>query len=340
LTESEDYDVIAITADKFQREQIVHFLAHFKDEEREESFWTERLKFWWEDNPFFSETDPRGWILVVDSQIVGFLGIIVNNYLYRNQRYKALNATTWRVKSQHRNISMALFLRFYALKDKYVLFNTSPTDNVAEVLETFKFQKMRTTYEYTFPLRQKSWINPIKIFYDIKGISQRQKLPEGNCRIVTEEDTFVVPDMTEMMSEHYLIKERSSGYLKWFCFDYERFHKTVLGYFVDDNKISSFVILDSCTKKRIRVLDYFTLDSSGKEFLSMINYACTHPEIFRHSQARYIIFRDFIEKGMLRHRALSQLKRKEEKVRHYYSLPPHLKEVHIMRTISQGDYGF
>ena len=339
MTEGENYPV-AITGGKAQREQIVHFLANFENEERDENFWTKRLRFWWEDNPFFSEKDPRGWLLVADHQIVGFFGLIVTNYLYNKQRYKALNATTWRVTPPYRNLSMSLFLSFYALKNRYLLFNTSPTDRVEKVLETFKFDKMTRIYEYAFPIGQKSWINPVKMFYNARGMRERRKLPHGECSLVTEEDEFVLPDMTETMSDHYLIKDRSLSYLKWFCFGSEYQQKKVIGFFVDDKKISSFLILDRYKKRKIRIIDYFTLDSSGREFLSMINYACQHPEILPDSEARYIIFRDFIEQGMLRHRALSQFKRKEKQVRHYYSLPLPLREVKIMRTIAQGDHGF
>lgn len=331
--------VIAITCSKAQRERIVDFLAHFEDEDRDEEFWARRLRFWWEDNPFFSDKHPRGWLLFADSQIVGFFGIIVTDYLNKNKRFKALNASTWRVAAQYRNLSMSLFLRFYSLKNKYLLFNTSPTDNVAEVLETFKFQKMTRIYEYVFPLCRKSLVNPVKMFHHLKGIPQRRKLPRGNCRLMTKKDTFIVPDMTQIMSEHYLVKDTGMTYLKWMCFNNEQLENKVIGFFADEKKVSSFLILKK-HKKKIKVLDYFTLDSSGIEVLSMINYACHTPEVLPDSTACSLIFRDFIEQGMIRHRALSRFQRKEELVRHYYSRPQPLNEVPIRRTIAQGDYGF
>ena len=300
-------NVAAITSSKAQREKIVNFLAHFEDEDCDEEFWDRRLRFWWE---------------------------------YKNKRFTALNASTWRVDAQYRNLSMSLFLRFYSLKNKYLLFNTSPTDTVAEVLETFKFQKMTRIYEYVFPLCQKSLFNPVKVFHHIKGIGQRRKLPQGNCRLMTDEDSFVVPDMTQMMSDHYLVKDIDMTYLKWMCFDNKQGDKKVVGYFTDEKKVSSFVILKKHKKKTIRILDYFTLDSSGNEVLSMIKYICLNPDVLPDNKACSVVFRDFIEQGLIRHRALSRFHRSEEVVRHYYSLPHSLHNVPIRRTIAQGDYGF
>ncbi|RMD57663.1 MAG: hypothetical protein D6828_03460, partial [Nitrospirae bacterium] len=91
-----DY-ILPITDNKEQRRRIVDFLSNFEGEKKDETFWRERLSFWWDKNPFYSEDLPKGWIVVLNGIIVGFFGVIVTNYTFNGKTYKALNSTTWRV---------------------------------------------------------------------------------------------------------------------------------------------------------------------------------------------------------------------------------------------------
>jgi hypothetical protein len=331
-----EYHTIAITDDASQRREIVSFLANFENEKRGEFFWQDRLEFWWERNPFYTDELPRGWLLVANGQIVGFFGLIAIDYLYNNERYTALNATTWRVLEDYRNVSMSLFFNYYGLRKNFILFNTTPTDTVATILDTFKFSKETKVNKYAFPIRQGWLVNPLQIGTHIKWMCSRKSPSSDNCRIVAVDDTFILvnPPKTE------LVKDIGPAYVKWFCWSSESFKKALIGYFDGDNRMTSYVIVGKPKKNSVKVIDYFSADSSDEEIFCLLNYVCENPEVLPFKRPQYLLFTDFSSKEILKGENFSRLKAKEGSVRHYYTLPRALRSARMIPSIAQGDHGF
>ena len=55
------------------------FLKKEDKKKRNLDFWNNRLLFWWDQNPFFSNNKLRGYILKSDKKIIGFFGLIIIN---------------------------------------------------------------------------------------------------------------------------------------------------------------------------------------------------------------------------------------------------------------------
>ena len=57
---------------------IIKFLSNFDNEKRSDIFWENRLLFWWDQNPAFTNNLKRGWILkdTSSNSIVGFIANI------------------------------------------------------------------------------------------------------------------------------------------------------------------------------------------------------------------------------------------------------------------------
>ena len=96
-----DYSDLAL----FLSEEFVEGLS--------QDYWMSRFRFWWDNNPAFSEDMEKGRLLLVDEKIVGFLGIIPTLMLCFEAEKKVFNLTTWVVKPDYRSLSMQLL--FYLM---------------------------------------------------------------------------------------------------------------------------------------------------------------------------------------------------------------------------------
>src|SRR6185436_4976828 len=63
-----------VRADQYQA--LADFNARFEDETRPVEFWLGRFRLWWDDNPAWDANATRGWTLMADGRIVGFVGVI------------------------------------------------------------------------------------------------------------------------------------------------------------------------------------------------------------------------------------------------------------------------
>jgi len=337
MSDNENF-IVQITKDREQRRKIIEFLVNFEGETRSAYFWRERLELWWEKNPFYSEDLPRGWLIVLNGVIEGFFGVIVTEYRLDNKKYKALNATTWRVLKTYRNLSISLFTKFYTLRSQYILFNTSPTDTVAKILEAFRFQKKSAINQYIFPVKQYPQINFFKLFIHWKRKIFKLFMPKGNCREIKETDAFII-NQTAEQNEIKLKGYRSFNFIDWYCHGSDSFTKAVVGYFSKEDQMTSYMIIAKQGKRKLKVIDYLTADPTGREILSIINYVCEYPDVVVGKKYDYLIFSDFVESDVLANASLLGLIRKKRHVRHYYMLPPQLKEVKIHHTLADGDRG-
>ena len=336
MSDNENF-IVPIIKDREQRRKIIEFLVSFEGENRSVPFWRERLELWWEKNPFYSEDIPRGWLIVLNGVVVGFFGVIVTQYRLGTKQYKALNATTWRVAKTYRNLSISLFSKFYSLRNQYILFNTSPTDTVAKILEAFRFQKKGPLHRYVFPIKQFPQINFFKLIIHWKRKLYKLFMPKGNCKVIKETDNFAVDQTTE--GSNKLTRDRSFNFIDWYCNGSDIFKKVIIGYFSDDNQLTSYMIIARQGKRRLNVIDYFTTDSTGHEVLSMLNYACEHPEQIIGKKYDHLIFSDFTDSDVLADVSLLRFIRQKRHIRHYYLLPPELKGAEIHHTMAEGDCG-
>jgi hypothetical protein len=102
--------------------------------------WLRRFAHWWDLNPALAPEIPRGWILVDDREVVGFLGNIPTWFRCADDRVRAFSATTWRVNPAHRSGSLKLYLAQVEIAEAALLFNNTANDKAARALAYLGFK--------------------------------------------------------------------------------------------------------------------------------------------------------------------------------------------------------
>jgi len=134
-------------------ENLITFLANFKDENRGKKFWKDRLNNWWNNNPSYDPNFKKGWVLIDDSEnIVGFIGNIPTNYIINGEIKIVNNMTTWRVLNEYRSHSISLFKEIIEASTSTILFDTTPNLNVEKILKLFKFDKIDVNKATAVPI--------------------------------------------------------------------------------------------------------------------------------------------------------------------------------------------
>jgi len=123
-------DVRPATPDMF--DAIHDVLLEFAGGQLEKNDWRRIV-----DYRFGPERRDRGWVLVDDNRIVGFLGAIFS--VRRGQRF--CNLTSWAVKKSHRTRSLNLLLPMLEMKD-HTLLNLSPNPFTVAVFRRMGFSEL------------------------------------------------------------------------------------------------------------------------------------------------------------------------------------------------------
>ncbi|MEO5376215.1 MAG: hypothetical protein H7832_00290 [Magnetococcus sp. DMHC-6] len=127
------------------------FCANFPGDIYQASLWEERFLFWWEKNPVFSAHWIRGWMLLEETTIVGMLADIPSSVQLFGQQVLVSNFSTWRVQEAYQGESLRLLSKALTHAKDRLVFNTTPTLDVAAILRSFRFCNLADTLcEYLF----------------------------------------------------------------------------------------------------------------------------------------------------------------------------------------------
>jgi hypothetical protein len=120
-------------------EQLGSFLAHFPDERQGQDFWLDRLRYWWDSNPAFSDSTPRGWMANDEDKIVGFIANIPTALKVADQELMAYNASSWRVLPEFRSNSLGLMFKLLQASSKSVLFDATASGEIVPIIRGLGF---------------------------------------------------------------------------------------------------------------------------------------------------------------------------------------------------------
>lgn len=333
-----NYHIEPVTSDIVQREEIARFLSNFEGDTDGPDVWRLRLTFWWEQNPFYAQGLPKGWILRKDNQIAGFLGAIATDYIYNGKTYKALNATTWRVLDTDRTQSMSLFLEFFKHKNNYILFDTTPNDTVEKVLRFLEFNANTKISNIIFPLNHSKRNDIFNLAVNLWQHVNYFFLPKGNCRIVDINSDVKLQPAPDRYKE-FPVKDKNYEYLRWLC--NKNPSRKVIGYFNKNDELSSFVVTEPAFVKKhnvLQVIDYFIGDDNGTEVLSIINYITKiNQKLAVDNQPNFLILTIFLSNAITVKKPFF-IPSKNSSARLYYILPDELKRSEMLNYISDGDF--
>jgi hypothetical protein len=119
-------------------EALAAFLASFPGLEGSPGFWKNRFRIWWQGNPAFFGA-PAGWVLRQGGAIGGFLGNMPSFLQLGGRQTAAYAVTSWMVRPELREQSLSLLMELMAASEDTLLFDTTPTAEVAEILRSLGF---------------------------------------------------------------------------------------------------------------------------------------------------------------------------------------------------------
>jgi hypothetical protein len=125
-----------------QYQELADFNARFEDETRPVEFWLGRFRLWWDDNPAWEATAARGWTLMADGRIVGFVGVIPALFQTNGVETRACFSTTWRVHGSHRGASLKLMTAVVAAGKDQILFSTTAKKEIAPIMQALGYRRM------------------------------------------------------------------------------------------------------------------------------------------------------------------------------------------------------
>ena len=144
---------------------LITFLNTFDTVKLGKKYWSAKINYWWEDNPFFIDNSIRGALIIEPNKnkIIGFLGVVPIIMNYNGIDIKSYFFTTWRVQEEFRQHSMKLlFFLLPKLKDK-ILFNYTPNETAYLIYKRLKFrplnqaQKMKHYIYFLEPFLRKTF---------------------------------------------------------------------------------------------------------------------------------------------------------------------------------------
>ncbi|MBF0296812.1 MAG: hypothetical protein HQL96_16635 [Magnetococcales bacterium] len=142
---------------------LAAFCATFPGETRPESYWRDRFRFWWEENPHCPTEFPRGSLLESETGIGGMFALIPTPLQLAGEERLAANMSNWRVLPDMRKQSFAMFMHIMEMAKPYPVFNTTPTTTVEAILKRVPFLHFTSAIrQETVLLSQPSTMDPAR----------------------------------------------------------------------------------------------------------------------------------------------------------------------------------
>jgi hypothetical protein len=317
------------------RPDLVDFLNRFEGENRGEDFWRRRMTFWWDDNPFQSADLPCGWVARCEGRVVGVLAALHFEYVHRGKIYPALNAGTWRVAKEHRNVSLPMFVGWHRWRDRVILLDTTPNAEVTQLLDRFNYSARKTATNHFIPL-PRARAGLAGLAYGAANRLARWTLPRRPQRLVSLKDSFIVRN--EWIDFNRLEKRITREYLNWYC---QWPPKEFIGCTDETDALTSYAILEPESYGRHRalsIIDHFTMRPDNREILALVRHLLAHHDGLALKGDFDFLMLNTLEDDFVKQQPLVAIHR-QNPGKHHYSLPPELAGVPKRCVIAEGDYG-
>lgn len=158
------YSIEDCSGEPSQLDEIAEFLATFVSDgegpsgdeaESTPERWRERLRWWWETNPYCREDSPRALLLRdEDRTIVGVFGFVPHDYDCGGERVPSLILTTTFVRKSSRSAALGLWMRAHRLAEKFHLVDGGPNAEVQQLLRKTGYESAAGARLLFFPVRR------------------------------------------------------------------------------------------------------------------------------------------------------------------------------------------
>lgn len=284
--------------------EAASFLASFKADIESQALWLDNFQFWWDNNPAFSNDLERGWLLRENGQITGFLGSIPTCFQLDGRSMTVFNSTTWRVLPEARHQSMNLLSRLLSAAKHSIVFNTTPNQEVTQILKALKFHLIPGLEE---DRRSLAIINFEKVFLSKLGHDLPKKIlakasapflhliQQFRLRNLGQTNSFQVKQITEADTSFDQLWSRTrdlyantnlrtADIINWSCFQNKSLKKTVFGCYRND-QLYGYAVFETKFSNRYQLnllecLDLWVDPTESKVVNTLvkatIDYAHTH----------------------------------------------------------------
>lgn len=290
------------------RAELVRWLVKSEGAQTSEAGWAARLRHWWDENPWRTLVQERGWVLRSESGIAGFQGLIPAAYAVNGECRAAGVSSTWRVDSEFRNHSVAMLMQLKRFGLSRLLVDSTPTADVQVLLQKTGWKASKEVVQ--------SIVAPCLLPSPQMGAGKRVTVNLDEVRQVAQPFTSAVG------VERWITLD----YLHWYARSVTRQH--VFAGVVDaQGRLSSYVFLTPSRFGSWMEVDHFTTEGKD-ELLALVASLRTRLWIKLHAFP-----------GDESWQGTRVLHRRVIRVCHYYLMPAEMEGLPQRTVLAEGDWG-
>lgn len=315
------------------RAELARFLKaqFFGENACDESQWLRRFAYWWDENPFAHAHPCRGWCLRDGNEIVGYLGTIPTLYEDAAGRpIPALIATSWAVAEGHRHAALPMGLMLQRQGRDLMLVDTTPSAEVQALLKRWGWTP-RLAVRRSLVFRG--------IFAALFNGSMHPQIGDLEAGKEVTRDIRRVRRISPSAANSCVQKHITPDYLRWYLASPMRQHHFV-GIVDQEGVLSSYVTLISKPMRSVptwKVMDWFTSSSTNQELRLLIGWLMSHSPAEHGNWWPFLSLAAFLPDNPWL--GIPQMYEREERINHFYWLPPALKGQPHRQVMAEGDWG-
>lgn len=265
---------------------IARFLADFvKDgelpsadvnEERQE-VWEQRLEKWWAANPFCHSGSLIGLTLKnSEGELVGFHGFIPHDYIASGKIVPGLIATTFFVRSAHRQAALGILMRVKRLSARFHIIDGSPSAEMRVLLERFNFTKSSTGSQHYRIVGGRKSLSPKTLVLNLAARSlsgPRVRSIEPHRLVRSPKEIVSIAEPSDSMLRKRVTKEG----LAWLL-NATSSKKIFLGLCDAKGELRAYFVGVPKSKfgiHSLRVVEACSFDADGSSLTCLLNLAAT-----------------------------------------------------------------
>ncbi len=285
--------------------------------------WEDRIRHWWDENPFADLHPYRGRVIFHQGRVVGFAGSLPAGYALHGQTIPVLLATTLEVRPEYPKAGLSMLLKMRSLSEQIPIFHTTPSPKLQHTL-----LKMDARAETQVQRR-----------YFLTGtlakLSRWPRLAAAMTLTTRIEDVLAISRPYQRADR--LEKWHSPESLRWQLSTPTR-KQAFVGAIDTSGTLHSFLIL---SPHRVRglpawdILEAFTTHDDFSELHALAGAVTRQPGLLP-TKASLITAASF--PGDHSWESSPALLTRDQKVCHYFMLPESLRSVPKHTVMAEGDF--
>ncbi|MBF0437242.1 MAG: hypothetical protein HQL77_18015 [Magnetococcales bacterium] len=246
--------------EKDNLDRLAYSMRSYRGKKFSKSYWLARFSHWWDGNPCYKTSMPRGVCMWDGDKIVGFIGCIPCLYHLGGENSIIFIATCWYVDSPFRARAIELFFNFTELFKGHSVLLVNPVRGVIPFYERFfpplPFQCNHQYFIFngwgSCTIWKMAKKKPETLWYNLlrRGVGSWEA---RTSRFRTTSGPFAVREIPSAGRECDQLwsavknsmgntRVRDARYLNWYCHGNSFHRKILIGSFVGDQMTGAAVI--------------------------------------------------------------------------------------------------